>query len=321
MNRWREVRQWRDRLRNLDPSAFDTGLSPAGAGAAWNAALEALSDEALERAAEAPGVPWSSATFIAARTVFTAPIEWLALLLGHGTAVRWKSAAGARVSAQAIAAAAEDLPLTLQQDRSLSGEVIFAMGSDPTIAEIQASLPANTTFFGFGSRYSAAWIEGAWDAIAEDAAFYDGRGCFSPGVVFSSAPDAAEQLAAAMTSAQNRLPVGEISDAEHAAIRARRALAKVTGKVFEGEGWSVHQLPAERWTPAALPRSIALVSCAPDELPQLLRRFPGLSTLGTERTIAFAGIRQCLPGQMQKPAVNRVHDGIFLPAAVLRPNK
>jgi hypothetical protein len=323
--RWDAVRRWRDRLRRADPTAIPVGLSPEGVREVWAAALDALSDEALAEAAAIPGRPFRTATFVAAGTVVTAPIEWCAVLLGRGTRVTLKHPHDDAGLAPLLAAAAaeEGLPLAITGARSAvrDAELVVAMGSDDSIASIRADVAPFARFLPHGHKFSVAAgfqpAAASWQAIAADAALHDGRGCLSPIAVFTPLPleAATDALAAAMADAQARWPVGEVAPAEHAAIRSRRALAKVAGVVREGPGWSVHGLPADKWTPLALPRSVVVISVpTPEEAAAVLAPHGRhLSTVGTDGPstpfVEAGATRICRLGRMQRPPLARSHDG------------
>jgi hypothetical protein len=320
---WARVRAWRDRLRRADPTTIPVGLSPEGVREVWAAALDALSDDALAEAAAIPGRPFRTATFVAAGTVVTAPIEWCAVLLGRGTRVTLKHPHDDAGLAPLLAAAAaeEGLPLGITGDRSAvrDAELVVAMGSDDSIASIRDDVAPFARFLPHGHRFSVAWVGVAagFAPLAADAALHDGRGCLSPIAVFTPLPleAATDALAGAMADAQARWPVGEIAPAEHAAIRSRRALARVAGVVREGPGWSVHGLPADKWTPLALPRSVVVISVpTPEEAAAVLAPHGRhLSTVGTDGPSApfveVGATRICPLGRMQRPPMARSHDG------------
>lgn len=308
---WARVRAWRDRLRTAPLPA--THLSPQGLAFVRDLALDALRDDVLDRVAAIPGVPFPNASFVAARTALTAPIEWLAVLLGRGTRVHLKVPRGDPGLGPWLTehAVAEGLPLTCADTLS-PAPLVVVMGSDNTVREVQASMPEPTRVLGFGHRFSAAWSLWGEDPapVAADLAAHDGRGCMTPAVVFTDDLRQGEALAAAMAEAEARWPRGALSDAESAALRSREALARVTGKVWSGPGWSVHALPAARWSPVSLPRSAQLI-VTPDAHPLLAPWSHALSTLGsTTPRSAPDHVRVALPGQMQAPPVERHHDGV-----------
>lgn len=342
MTRWDEVRAFREHLRTMDPSGVETGLSPQGIREAWSAALDALDDAALADAAAIPGRAFPRAVVVFTRTVATAPIEWCAGLLGRGSAVTLKAPADAPGLAPLLAeaAAAVGLPLDVRTDRRVvdDADLVVAMGSDDTIAEIRSSLRPEVRFLAHGHRFSAAWVTGRvtadprvpegfrdpWGAVAADLALHDGRGCLSPAVVLTplALEEACEALAAALVRAADRWPPGERSAGEGAAIRARRALARVVG-VVRGD---VHGLPVARLVPVALPRSVAVVSVS-DPVTAAAALTPwrrSLSTVGTDDLDTAAiwvdagATRICGLGRMQRPPMRRAHDGEDWVAAIVQ---
>ncbi len=327
MSRWAAVATWLDGLRSAVLPPMD--LSPEGAGFARDVALDLLAPDVLHRVAALPGAPFDRARFVAARTVFTAPLEWMAVLLGRGTEVELQVPSQASDTGRAWALWGElardhGLPLrVVTRGDGLApptAPLVVAMGGDETIESIRPH--ATGRFLGFGARYSAAACETPEDAraIAMDLALHDGRGCMSPGMILATDLAAAEWLAEALAEAEGRWPRGRVSDAEHAALRGRGALARVLGRVVEGDGWSVHQLPWSHRRVASLPRSPLVVQ--PPDLDEALRSLaadPHLSTLGTRRPVPSAGGgRVVVPGTQQRPLVERSHDGVDWLRATLR---
>lgn len=328
---WTKVQRWRDRLAQFDPGFEPTGLSPEGARAALEVALGALDNASLAKVAAMGGSPFKTAAVVPARTVATAPIEWCAVLLGRGSKVLLKySEADPGLALPMIEAARKvGLPLTGVTDRAAiqDVELIVAMGTDETVRAIRAAASAKTRVLPHGHQFSAAWIadsplpsgRSSWEALAADAALHDGRGCLSPIVAFTPLPldEAANALARAMDGAAKRWPTGTTSPVEHAMIRARRALARVTGEVRDGDGWAVHGLPLEQLDPISLPRCIALhhVRNLREAVEALRPWSKWLSTVGTDdpATVeAWARVgasRICWLGEMQRPPLIRSHDG------------
>jgi hypothetical protein len=325
---WAQVRSWRDDLWEREPPP--TGLSRQGAQEAWHASLTALDDQALNAVADMRLAPWKRAAVVCASTVFTAPIEWCAVLLGRGSEVVLKVPSSQPQVATPLVQAAQavGLPLRATVDRSdlHSASYVVAMGSDASLADIGATLPPTTRFEPHGHRFSVAWIGGsplqddplvpadfsdAYGALAADAALHDGRGCLSPVVLISTDTNAVDSLADTLARAEQRWPRGEISDLEAASIRARGALAAATGTVRSGARWSVHGLPAEQWQPIALPRSVAVIQVENrEEAARILAPFwSRLSTIGTDQPWTNAP-RTCRLGRLQRPPLLRHHDGV-----------
>jgi hypothetical protein len=130
-----------------------------------------------------------------------------------------------------------------------------------------------------------------------------------------------------MNRAEATWPRGRLHPQEAARLRTRRALARVVGTVDEGPGWSVHSLPLERAEPSALPRSLLLVH-APDvtqAAAHAARWGRALSTVGTDQadsagTWLEAGATRVDPtGRMQRPDLDRIHDGVRWVLQAARP--
>lgn len=335
--RWTEVAIWRDRLREADLSSVRTRLSPEGLQAAHDAALDALTDEALAGVAALPGAPYRRAVVVTAGTVHSAAIEWIACLLGRGSEVIWKHPEGFPGLSRLVVDAAGDLPLACTPSRSVvsKGDLVIAMGGDAAVHAIRQAAHPSAIVHPHGHAWSCAWITGrglapdprvpegftdAWGRLAADAAMHDGRGCLSPVVAFTPLPleHAVEALAEAMERAEARWPIGAILGEEAQMIRARRAMARVVGHKRGGTGWSVHGLTLDHVVPTGLPRSMMLVH-APDVAAaaacaaQWGRQ---LSTVGTDdpssanHWFSAGATRVCPIGRMQRPPLDRVHDGV-----------
>lgn len=325
---WEKVEDWLAELECVDVPGLPMATQP-GAERLWLEALSRIA-EGLEAAASVEGEPYRTATFVAAGTAFTAPLEWVALLLGHGTRVVLKHPTGRPGAALAMAEVAQalGLPLTATDDRAAAqeAELVIAMGSDETMDALRASLPPSTTALLFGHRFSAAWVgadaEGAWADVAEALWPYDSRGCMSPQVVFTPVPleQAVDGLARAMARAQRTHPRGLAGHAEAATIRARGALARITGVERHDTGWAVHGFPARHWSPGALPRCVSVVH-APDRRAAAAVLEPWsrwLSTVGDDGGAEWFTARVCPIRQMQQPPLDRLHDGVDVLRSVVR---
>lgn len=335
--RWEQVRAWRDRLRTATIATVQDDLSESGLRAGLHAALDGLSDDALARVAALQGRAWPTALVITTATVPTAALEWIALLLGRGSVVTWKHPTGRPGLAPILAELAHDLPLTITAERDAidHADAIIVLGSDETVAAVRAQAPRTAHVIGHGHAWSCAWITGAplpddpripsefrdpWGRVAADATLYDGRGCLSPAIVFTPLPleQALDALGDAMRRAATRWPMGTLHPSEAALERSRRAHTRVVGAYRRGEGWSLHGVGVHDVSPAALPRSIAVVA-VPD-LPTATgcaaRWGSSLSTVATddpsaaEAWLQAGATRICAPGRMQRPPLDRVHDGV-----------
>ena len=159
-----------------------------------------------------------------------------------------------------------------------------------------------------------------WGRIAADIAMYDTRGCMSPSLVFTTHPlDLAMQsLSAAMARAEARWPRGEISAYEGAKIRERIILGKTVGRVELGQNYAVIGVPLSFATLSALPRCIHVIHVETIEpfLSFVQEHAVHLSTIGTNLSAmaqlhrAGPKTRICALGRMQRPHIQRLHDGV-----------
>jgi len=299
--------------------------------------VNTLNDRSLRAVAAQPGSAYGRVVVVSTETVPTAAIEWIALMLGRGSEVVWKHPAAQPGLAPALHALAADLPLHLSDDRSVveDANAVVVMGSDATIRAVRAAAAPSAVVHAHGHAWSCAWITGAslphdpmipegftdpWSRVVADAALFDGRGCLSPVVVFTSASqnEALDRLAEAAQRAQDIWPIGDVHPGESAMIRARRAMARVVGDKRNGPGWSVHGLTLDHVVPTGLPRSISVV-CSPsaEEAARTASQWgAALSTVGTDdprsaRLWHRAGAtRVCAAGRMQRPPLDRIHDGV-----------
>ncbi len=144
----------------------------------------------------------------------------------------------------------------------------------------------------------------------------------SPQVVFTPLPldVAVPRLGEAMAAAERRWPRGEIGLAEGARIRARGALARVVGAQAHGPAWAVHGLPAEHWRPEALPRCVAVIEVR-DRLEARAVLAPWarwLSSVGDDAGVPWFDARVVPVDALQRPRVDRRHDGVEILTAVVR---
>jgi len=324
-----QVNDWLATLASGPTPPMTCGLSPQGFEAVWRIALQTLTPEAMQHAAHIQGLPFSSACIVAAATVCTAPLEWIAVLLARGTSVTLKH--GTEVpglsSTLVDSAQAFGLPLSSTSDRKAAHRAdLVAMGSDETIDTLRTTLPDSTRFLGFGHRFSVAWItkqrscdEEMWRDLALDIALHDGRGCMSPTVVFTDIDSeiALQQLSSAMAKQATLLPRGQISAREAIALRARSSLASIVGETRQQNTTAVHLLPETHLQWTGLPRAITLCPVENQEraygLLQPVARW--LSSIGTNEHAttpwqSLGSVRVCAAGQMQRPPLVRLHDGV-----------
>jgi hypothetical protein len=328
---WDAIQIWLTQLSQTPASTIDSPLSPEGRIHALQTALSLLTPHTL-KIAMAEATTFRHVTMVVASTVFTAPIEWCAVLLGRGASVTLKVPTQQPTMLDWLVVPAQHLglPLTVttQRDAIQSADLVISMGSDDTTKAIKSAISAKSQYLGFGHKFSVAVVttHDQWQHVAQDATLYDGRGCFSPAAIFTTLPiqEAANALFCALQSTQSKIPRGDISSYEAAAIRSRGALATVTGTCHASATESVHLLPISQFKPYGLPRSIAIY--AVDKIEHALdavRPYAShLSIVGTDNAEAgwlrLGASRVVALGDMQRPPLNRLHDGIDWLKATIR---
>lgn len=245
--------------------------------------------------------------FVASSTVFTVALEWCAVLLARGGRVTIKTPRGLGAWYDAITTGT-GLPLTATMDRSVlhQADRVVLMGSDATVEAVRAALDAPERLLAFGTRHSVAWFTDPMRAewLALDTVLYDGRGCMSPCAVYSPIASAADLLANELAQAREVLPLGTVHPEEAAWIRERRMLAKVTGRVVSEH---VIELPPEHASPRPTPGVVTVHPVGRfDDVPIDPDR---LSVLGSDRETRD-DVRTVPLGRMQRPALDRLHDGV-----------
>ncbi|MDQ3033674.1 MAG: hypothetical protein M3Y87_14745 [Myxococcota bacterium] len=136
-------------------------------------------------------------------------------------------------------------------------DVLHAWGSDRSIAEIRAALPATTSFVAHGHGLGAIYVPAdalateaslaqVADRIALDVALYDQRGCLSPHFVLvePGAKIPAAELARvlserALAGLARTLPRGPLPVHVGAQQVQWRGVGMTRGELFEGDGWAV----------------------------------------------------------------------------------
>lgn len=304
-----------DALRALDPTRWELPLSPAMARATWDDAVAACAVAPVDAP---PGRAPRRVAIVASANVYTAPLGWMVQLRRLGVEVVVKPARGHLLAAQAMAAAV-GAEVRAWRGGDVAAEVagladvdgVLAFGAGATIEALAGRV--RVPFVGFGPRFGLHVLDHAEPAMVDDVALYDGRGCMSPAAAFVDEVDL-DALAAWMAEVGRRWPRGALGAGEAAAIRTRVALARVVGEVREGADWAVLRLPADRFSPVALPR--VLVVHPRDGLGAVT---PWLPELGTVAGLpALPAPRHCAPGEMQRPPVSRWHEGVDVLGALWR---
>lgn len=306
----------RARLGRIDAAPLAPWLSAPGARAAWQAALAPLAalDGVLPK-------PIGHVVVVGAATVFTAPLEVVVAACAFGGTATWKHPTGQPGVAHAVADADVTGRIRATDDRSAlaRADTLVVLGSDATVSAVRAEAGPNQRVLGFGHRFSVAWMTGDdWTGLAFDLAMHDGRGCLSPSVVLTPRADGVDRLAEALALAEATWPRGTVSAEEAARVRFRGALARVVGTDRQGGAYAVHALPGAQLDPVALPRCPMLVRVADREGAEAALQpwTRWLSTVATDddAVTSWPGAsRVTAPGQMQRPPIPRVWDGVRWP--------
>lgn len=319
-------------LKTLQIPAHE-GLHPTIAQWGLDAARDGITAQGLRQELSVQGTRPDRVSIVCAEGVFAAPMEWAAVYAAAGCTVLLKAPRRTPgfVYALADALAGQGLPVSATTARDLNRpDVVVTFGADDTLSEVKAAWPG-ARHVGFGHRFSVAWIDDASDvaAVVRDVVMYDSRGCMAPSAIFAPATHVqaiAQQLAEQLSLAP---PIGERLPSQGPELRRRVGLARAHGHAVLGEWGGVLTLPSENLCPAALPRMAMLHPVEqPHDLEQVLHPWlHHLSTLAAADVAAnpwLAGVRDwfprwCRPGEMQRPALPRRHDGHRLLGCVLAP--
>lgn len=309
-----------------DPASLSDGLSSPLAARCLGLALGEIRPESLARAIDIPGRPPRDALFVAARGVFTSPLEWVVLLLAMGSRLHLKAPSAAPGFCMELTRLLkqESLPIHCSTSHALpQADAVIAMGGDSAMRAISTRFRGKRLSL-HGHRFSVALVqndhEELADALADDLVLYDGRGCFTPAAIFVQPPASPERLALrlaeSMKRAQERYPRGFFDPAHGPEWRRRIALARARGLCHEGNDLAVTLLGTEYFAPAALPRLAAVHPLGePQELQAILSpwraHLTGCATdlLDTSPLLDLGFDRICQPGRLQIPPLGRPHGG------------
>jgi hypothetical protein len=224
---------------------------------------------------------------------------------------------------------------------------IAATGSDETIAEVKRYVAPHQRRVFYGHRISIGVIDlnqpddRTWHDVsrnlATDISLWDQLGCLSPvSIYLVGGPDGesaafAESLAAALASAQERLPRGAIAPEDAARIVRERTAsemrAAVGGKTrvitSPGTEWTVVLEDDTRLRSAPLNRFVRLVPVAnhdtlSEALDALSPYLAGVAITGfgpdredlTQRLFEAGASRVCAAGRLQAPPINWRRDNL-----------
>ncbi len=312
-------------LRHPDPAAISDGLSPPMARRCLSLAVGLIDRPGLERVLDLPGIPPRDVVVVAARGVFTAPLEWVAMLCALGSRVLVKAPAASPEFCAAMVDCfqAEGIPVSLTMSRQLPPvDAVLAMGSDSSMKAI-ASQHHQARLSLHGHRFSLVVIReqtmAVAEAIADDTTLYDGRGCYTPVAVVllgsrREAEAMADKLAAALNRAGRLWPLGRMDPLLGPERRRRIGLARVRGRALLGRDWAVLSTPIRYMEPAALPRVLGVHAIAgleqlEDELAPWARQLAACATDLSDpaRLLEMGFERICRPGHLQRPPFGRNH--------------
>ncbi len=331
MNRQQRLDEAHAAVRSLsrhpDPAALSDGLSPAMARACLQLACDSLGRQALDLATQVPGLPPNRAAVVAARGVFTAPLEWVALLAALGSEVLLKVPSQAPQFGGALATAFTErgLPVRTTTSHDLEKpDAIVAMGNDETMSAL-ADRYARARLLLHGHRFSVAVVRGQSPALARqlsmDALLYDGRGCFTPvAVLHLGGPESAAaltgQLALQLPETARRYPPGQRDPLSGPQWRRRTGLARTRGSLSQDPPPATALLPLTFFDASALPGFLPVHPVADlEELQGTLGPWtPWLAACATDledpAPLLRAGFeRICRPGTLQAPPIPRPHGG------------
>lgn len=332
-DRTQAVRDAVESWSSLDPSGWNTGLSNQGARLAMKTAARLVLDGELGANC---GEPPSKVVIWCASNVFTAPLEWTALFTALGSEVLLKSSSQSPLATKAMAESFSSLNVSAHQLDHVSAlellegaDALLAFGADETLSELEAQIPNQLPRSMHGHRISVAVVSGrnpdrTAEALAWDMVLYDGRGCMSPVAIFCL--DETDALAAALADALEAMgsivPPGPMEPWQGPRWRERTGLARALGTCREGSQWAVcHTAPSPLGP--TLPRLAVLHDIDDIDSLAFLRNLP-LSTCATDlednNALAELGFhRICVPGDMQRPPLGRLHDGVNVIAHLSKP--
>lgn len=197
------------------------------------------------------------------------------------------------------------------------GSHVWAYGTDATLRDVAAGLPAGVVLHAHGAGMGVAVVQagaaGQSEALARDVAVFDQRGCLSPRIAFfagtrGEATEFAAALARELQIWDERAPLGELTDDERAEISRYRDTAAFAGDVFPaGHGLvSLDDGRASLIPPVG--RNLRVAICD-DPIESLGRFAHAITTVGTAcggslaRSIAsvLPGARVTTLGSMQRP--------------------
>lgn len=180
--------------------------------------------------------------------VFTAPLRAIALGLAAGKRVKVRASRREPTFTRLLHECAQDYFELVEELRPLAGDKVIAFGSDETLTQLAAEMPAGVDFIGHGHGMGVALIgaqsdvQDAAERLAFDVVLLEQQGCLSPRLVLvEQGFDVDAFLSALGEQLQSwaaRVPKPTFSSThQHEAAWSRR-VAEVLGAVTDaGGGW------------------------------------------------------------------------------------
>ena len=308
----------------MDGSQWNTGLSPENVRTGQRLASAEI------RAGSFPSLPNAPEHLViwCASNVFTAPLEWVAQFAAAGSRITLKAPSDCPAPVFAIAEAFSDFGVVAESAPHAEAlqllddaDAVLGFGSDHSMEVLESRLKPGVARSLHGSKASLAIVEFHHsDPLAEgiylDASAYDSRGCMSPIAVFCLGDaEALKDALYAQWATHDELPVGTLSLAEHAHRSRRIGTAKMLRPCNHHSGDREPReilLPLEEFEAFGLPRLLSIHPIDSLEQLEFLKGGPWSScatNLPQEDLPPLGFHRICEPGQLQRPPLNRLHDG------------
>lgn len=251
--------------------------------------------------------------------VFVAALRAIAIGVASSSNVKVRASRRDPALAQALHAAAPQLFELVPSLAPEPGDHFWSYGSDETLGDVRASLPAGVWLHAHGAGFGAVVVdpgpfsEADAAAIALDTALFDQRGCLSPRVVCVTgtprqARDVADALAAALGRRERELPCGPREPSELAQLRRDHDAAAYAFELLPaGSGWV--SISDELVVPPAN-RNLH-VFAGVDACAKLAPFAAHLTCIGSNHDAlqeelgqAFPGARRAALGEMQRPPLD-----------------
>lgn len=324
MNR-RGVLEAVDRWATMDGGDWKTGLSPENVRLGQQLAADAIRNSPFRPLPDAPEhlVIWC------ASNVFTAPLEWVAQFAAAGSRITLKAPSDCPAPVFAMAEAFSEFQVlahSAPHDQALSlledADAVLGFGSNHAMSVLEKHLRPGTARSLHGSRASLAIvdtqeIERLARGLYLDASAYDSRGCMSPIAVFCLGDAfALKEALFEHWATLDELPMGILSLAEHAHRSRRIGTAKMLHPSNHHAGRREPReivIPLGEFESFGLPRLLPIHPISSLDQLDFLKGGPWSScatNLPHAELKDLGFCRLCLPGQLQRPPLNRLHDGV-----------